>query len=127
MNLTNRQQKELEKMSADQRAAKINQYEAANKIQDAIDDICRKEPAALVESEKSFLRSRRTYLTPQQKEIYKEVISDPVPVEQQKSPMDRLVDKPRKKLDKMAESLNLNPEDYENKEQIAQAIIEVGE
>ena len=114
-------------MSADQRAAKINQYEAANKIQDAIDDICRKEPAALVESEKSFLRSRRTYLTPQQKEIYKEVISDPVPVEQQKSPMDRLVDKPRKKLDKMAESLNLNPEDYENKEQIAQAIIEVGE
>ena len=47
------------------------------KSQAKLDEILRKEQAALTEGDKDFLRARESYLTPAQKEQYAEVFGAP--------------------------------------------------
>lgn len=112
-------------MPVEQRLLKMNQYKAEQKIQDALYEITKKEPAALNEDERAFLRARRTYLSPEEKETYKEILSAKSEVDE--DPVESLMKKTRKDLDTLAEELGLNPKDYENKEQVAKAIAEQSE
>jgi hypothetical protein len=42
-----------------------------------LDEILKKEPAALTEGDKAVLRARESYLTADQKEVYAEVLQVP--------------------------------------------------
>ena len=114
-------------MPVGERILKMNQIKADEKLEDALYEITKKEPAALNKDEKAFLRARRTYLTKEQKETFKEVLNEkpePKDGETGNDPVAELAKKQRKDLDKLAEEMGLNPKDYQNKDEIAAAIIE---
>ncbi len=84
-------------------------------MSDFIDELKRiavKEVEALTPMEISFLRARVSYLKPETKAKFKSVLTDEI----------NLLDLKRPELDAMAIELGLNPEDYQNKKLIAEAI-----
>lgn len=46
------------------------------KSKEMLDEILAKEPAALTDSDKGFLRSRRSYLNEEQRTVYAEILAD---------------------------------------------------
>lgn len=77
-----------------------------------LNKIVAKEIEALTEQDIRFLRARESYLTEEQKATFKSVLTDEI----------NLLDLKRAELDAMAKDLGLNPEDYPNKQAIAEAI-----
>jgi hypothetical protein len=46
------------------------------KSKEMLDEILAKEPAAMTDADKGFLRARRSYLNEEQKAVYAEVLAD---------------------------------------------------
>ncbi|HKQ06130.1 MAG TPA: hypothetical protein VJ464_13425 [Blastocatellia bacterium] len=86
--------------------------------QKVLAEIVAKEPVSLTESEIEFLRARRSYLSEEQRAVYKEFLAE---LEDKAVDLNKLN---REKLDALATELGLNPAQYSNKPTLITAIQE---
>lgn len=89
------------------------------KSQETLAEIVAKEPVALTEADIAFLRARRSYLSEEQRAVFADVLTSAE--DKQDEDLSSLSDR---KLNKLAKDLELDPKDFENKDELIAAIKE---
>lgn len=86
-----------------------------SKSKEQLDSILKKEPAATTAGDRAFLSARRSYLTAAQVELY---LGAPAKA----SPPQPLEDLSDKDLAKLAKTLDLDPKEFDGREDLEKAV-----